>query len=303
MHDAYGDHMTTPPNRPRATPLERRIEVAPGVGLQIEHYQGDPSAVPFVLVHGLASNLRLWDGVAEQLHARGHAVIAVDQRGHGRSDAPEAGYDLDTAVDDLLALLDGVGLSRPVLAGQSWGGNVVLELGWRRADAVRGIACVDGGVIELTDWFPSWDACLTALTPPKLDHLTLAELEARIRAQNPDFPDRAIAAYLHCFRARPDSTIEPRLQRARHLTIVRSLWEHRPSTRWSTLKAPALLLLADTGDPARTAAKRRAEATALASGASVRSTWFTPGHHDLHLQFPERVADILAGAVQNGFFR
>src|SRR5438034_6637530 len=162
-------------------PVERRVEVAPGVFLHAEQRAGERAAAPFVLVHGLASNVRLWDGVAEHLHALGHTVIAIDQRGHGRSDAPASGYDLDTAVADLLALIGALELERPVLAGQSWGGNVVLELAWRHPEAVRGIACVDGGVIELSQSYPSWEECLAKLTPPSLDHLTMAELEARIR--------------------------------------------------------------------------------------------------------------------------
>jgi pimeloyl-ACP methyl ester carboxylesterase len=294
--------MSQPTPRPATEPIERRVEVAPGVSLHVEQRLGRPGAVPFVLVHGLASNARLWDGVAERLHALGHTVFAIDQRGHGRADAPAAGYDLETAVADLLALIMALGSERPVLAGQSWGGNVVLELGWRHPNVVRGIACVDGGVIELADWFPTWEDCLTAMTPPRLDHLTLAELEARMKAQLPHFSERAIGAYLHCFRTRPDGTIEPRLQRDRHLAIVRSLWENRPSVRWPTLKAPTLLLLADSGDSKRTDAKRRAETDALAKAANVRSVWFSPGHHDLHLEFPERVADILDGAVRDGFF-
>ncbi|HXL46038.1 MAG TPA: alpha/beta hydrolase [Candidatus Binatia bacterium] len=294
--------MTKPVSSFAATPLERRIVVAPGVALHVEQRIGARGAAPFVLVHGLASNARLWDGVAEHLHAAGHTAIAIDQRGHGRSDAPEAGYDLDTAIADLLALIGALELERPVLVGQSWGGTVVLELAWRRPDAVRGIACVDGGVVDLAQSYPVWEDCLAKLTPPALDHLTLAELESRIRKGVPHFPDRAIAAYLHCFRTRADGTVEARLARSRHLTILRSLWEHRPSTRWASLKTPTLLLLADAGDAARTTAKRRAEAVALAAGGKLRSTWFSPGHHDLHLEFPERVGDLLAGAVREGFF-
>jgi len=290
------------PTRPSEGPVERRVQVAPDVALHVEERLGRPDAAPFVLVHGLASNVRLWDGVAERLHGLGHTVYAIDQRGHGRADAPAAGYDLATAVADLLALIGTLGLKRPVVAGQSWGGNVVLELGWRHPDVVRGIACVDGGVIELADWFPTWEDCLTAMTPPRLDHLTLAELEDRMKAQLPHFSARAIQAYLHCFRTKPDGTIEPRLQRDRHLAIVRSLWENRPSVRWPTLRTPTLLLLADSGEPRRTEAKRRAETDALGKAAKVRSVWFSPGHHDLHLEFPERVADILDGAVRDGFF-
>ena len=289
-------------NASTVSPLERQVVVAPDVALHVEVRSGDATAAPVVLVHGLASNLRLWDGVAEHLHAAGHTVVAIDQRGHGRSDAPDAGYDLETAVADLLALIETLGLERPLVVGQSWGGTVVLELGWRHPATVRGIACVDGGVTELSRSYPVWDDCLANLTPPTLTHLTRAELEARIRAGVPHFSDRAIAAYLHCFRELPDGKIEPRLARNRHLLILRALWEYRPSTRWATLKVPTLLLLAGSGDEARMEIKRRAEAAALGAGGKVRSVWFTPGHHDLHLESPERVADLLLQGLRDGFF-
>ncbi len=183
-----------------------RVPVAPGVALYAERRDGDPAAVPFVLVHGLASNLRLWDGVAEDLHARGHTVVALDQRGHGRSDAPDAAYGIDLAVADLQAVVEALGLSRPVIAGQSWGGNVVLEYGWRMPRTVRGIVCVDGGIIELADWFDTWEMCLAALTPPDLRYLTRDELESRMRTWSPDLPepgDRRGARVLPGQRGRP----------------------------------------------------------------------------------------------------
>jgi pimeloyl-ACP methyl ester carboxylesterase len=280
----------------------KRLEVASDVALYVERRDGDPARAPFVLVHGLASNLRLWDGVAEALHARGHTVVALDQRGHGRSDAPDGAYDLDTAVADLAALVGALDLERPVLVGQSWGGNVVLELGWRQPAAARGVACVDGGIIELAEWFPSWPACLAALTPPALDGLSPAELEGRMRAAHPDLPDRAIAAGLANFRVRADGRVEPRLARPRHLQILRSLWEHRPSTRFSTLTVPTLLILADTGDPASTGAKRRAAEGARRAASQLRVHWIAPAHHDVHAQFPDRVAGLLEASVGEGFF-
>jgi pimeloyl-ACP methyl ester carboxylesterase len=279
-----------------------RIPVAPDVALYAERRDGDAAAVPFVLVHGLASNLRLWDGVAEDLHARGHTVVALDQRGHGRSDAPDAAYGLDLAVADLQTAVETLGLSRPVIAGQSWGGNVVLEYGWRSPRAVRGIVCVDGGIIELADWFDTWEQCLAALTPPDLRHLTRAELESRMRTWSPELPDRAIAAALECFRVTADGRVEPHLARHRHLQIVRSLWEHRPSTRFPTLEAPTLLVLASTGDAGRTARKKRAEAVALAAAPRLRSHWFVPAHHDVHSQYPDRVAELFSAHVRDGFF-
>jgi len=45
-------------------------------------------------LHGLASNARWWDLVAGRL-APEHRVVAVDLRGHGRSDRPDTGYGVD----------------------------------------------------------------------------------------------------------------------------------------------------------------------------------------------------------------
>ena len=67
----------------------------------------------------------------------GHRVVTVDQRGHGRSSKPDDGYDVATCADDLALLIDVLDLDRPAVGGQSWGGNVVLELGHRHPDARR----------------------------------------------------------------------------------------------------------------------------------------------------------------------
>jgi pimeloyl-ACP methyl ester carboxylesterase len=101
------------------------------------------------------------------LAVQGFASVAMDQRGHGLSDMPDGGYDFDTLTEDLLAVIDRLGLDRPVVVGQSWGGNVVLELAARRADTIRGIVCVDGGWLDLGRQFADWDACRSALAPPR----------------------------------------------------------------------------------------------------------------------------------------
>ena len=72
--------MTEPKGSSAAKVVERRIVVAPGVELYVECGSAIERRA-FVLVHGLASNARLWDGVAEHLHG-GHRVV-IDQRGHG----------------------------------------------------------------------------------------------------------------------------------------------------------------------------------------------------------------------------
>ncbi|MFO1294259.1 MAG: alpha/beta hydrolase [Rubrivivax sp.] len=52
-------------------------------------------------------------------------VVYVDQRGHGRSDRrPSSEWNLDTFADDVVRLCDALGITQPVVLGQSWGGFV-----------------------------------------------------------------------------------------------------------------------------------------------------------------------------------
>ncbi len=111
-----------------------RVEVAPGVQLSVRCSPPGP-AVPFLLVHGLSSNARLWDAVAAVLADAGHPSYAVDLRSHGESDSPPDGYDTATAAADLAVVCRRLDLDRPVVAGQSWGGNVVVRLAARASRA------------------------------------------------------------------------------------------------------------------------------------------------------------------------
>src|SRR5215208_7854607 len=127
---------------------------APGVHLKVRRSVGHQSVGPqpgrpFVLVHGLSSNARLWDAVARVLFAAGHDVYAVDLRSHGQSDGAAEGHDTATAASDVAAVIATLGLSAAVVAGQSWGGNVVARLAARHPDRVAALALVDGGWIDL----------------------------------------------------------------------------------------------------------------------------------------------------------
>ena len=282
-----------------APPPARRVPVADGVSLAVREWPGD--GVPFVLVHGLSSNARLWDGVAARLTELGHAVTAVDQRGHGLSDKPDGGYDFTTITDDLAAVVAAAGYDRPVLAGQSWGGNVVLEYAWRFGDQVRGVAGIDGGTIEFGDRFATWDDVRAALSPPPLSGRRFDEMEAMFRRMHPDWPDAGIAGTMANFERRPGGTVAPWLTLDRHLQILRGLWEHRPSARYPDIKVPVLLLSADGGPGEMAAAKRAGVEAAARALARVRVEWMQ-GDHDLHAQHPVAVADLLHNLVEEGFF-
>ncbi len=288
----------------------QRVPVADGVELAVDLWQpatgvtspavelvagaaeATPPPAPFVLVHGLASNARLWDGVAACLVASDRPAVTVDLRGHGRSSKPDGPYDVATVADDLASVISTLGLERPVAAGQSWGGNVVLELAARHPDLVSAIVCVDGGWLEPSRAFPDWEACRRTLAPPRLAGRHLSEIEGYIRSAHPDWPETGIQGTLANFEVRPDGTVAPWLTYERHLAILRGLWEHHPSERYAAVRAPVLLVPARGGDPDWAERKRREVEAALAALPDARARWFV-GDHDIHAQHPAELADVM----------
>ncbi len=82
---------------------EYRVDT-PRLALSVRDHAGGEPAI--LALHGLASNARWWDLVADRL-VPAHRVIAVDLPGHGLSDRPDTGYDFDTVSADLEGLLAG----------------------------------------------------------------------------------------------------------------------------------------------------------------------------------------------------
>jgi pimeloyl-ACP methyl ester carboxylesterase len=277
---------------------ELRVAVAPGVELRVLAEGLGQSGIPFVLVHGLASNARMWDGVAAQLAAAGHPVVSVDQRGHGQSGKPDDGYDFATIVNDLVMLIGELGFHRPVVVGQSWGGNVVLELAATHPELAGAVVAVDGGFIELRTRFDNWDDCKAVLTPPQLIGTPAASMERWMRDGNADWPETGIVGSLANFEVRADGTIAPWLTLDRHLAILEALYLHEPSTRYAHITVPTLLVPADSGDVAWTNDKRIAVDDAIALLPNGRAHWFSPAHHDIHAQHPVRLAEVLAEFAQ-----
>lgn len=265
----------------------RRLPVAEGVSLHAQVWgDGDRDAgrAPFLLVHGLSSNCRTFEAVGDHLYAAGHPVASLDLRGHGRSDKPDAGYDFATLTSDLLTAIVALGLERPVVVGQSTGGNLAVELACRASERVAGVVGIDGGIIDLQRRWPRWADCEAALAPPSFVGATRAEFERMIRRHHPDWSDWAIDVTAANCEVLPDGTIRPWLARDRHMQILRALWEHRPLDLLP-LDVPTMLLFAQQEEADR----------ARALDHDLRVEWLA-GDHDLHVQHPDQVAELLLHA-------
>ncbi len=98
-----------------------------------QHGQGPP----VVLIHGLAGDCRAWNPQIERLQT-GYRVIAFDNRGAGRSSAPDYPYTTRLFADDTVGLLDALGITEPAhVIGRSMGGAIAQEIALAYPDRVR----------------------------------------------------------------------------------------------------------------------------------------------------------------------
>jgi pimeloyl-ACP methyl ester carboxylesterase len=275
----------------------RRLSCKTPDGIELSVLAGGDGGdlAPVLLVHGLSSNARLWDGVGGELAILGHPVAAVDQRGHGSSGKPSSGYDFATLTDDLLAVMDQLGWrgALPYAVGQSWGGNVVLELAARQGHGLRGAVLVDGGTIELSARFADWPTCEAAMAPPPIAGTPVEEFERMIRMQHPDWPEAGIQATLANVEVLGDGTIRPWLSRDNHLKILREMWDQRPSDLYPMVAVPVLMLMAEDPTNQRWMSGKREGVERAGALLPESETRWIVGDHDLHAQHPGLVASLV----------
>ncbi|MEM8925167.1 MAG: alpha/beta hydrolase [Actinomycetota bacterium] len=122
--------------RPVRLPVGDRRPVALPDGAVIDTVAiGDGPTV--VLVHGLTASKRDWGPIAPALLDAGYRVLAVDQRGHGRSTTGTAGYGSTQLAADLDVVLAELDVSAAALVGHSMGGMTAMAYAVHHVDAFR----------------------------------------------------------------------------------------------------------------------------------------------------------------------
>lgn len=101
-----------------------------------------PGATPFVFLHGTGCDVSDWNGVTAALCAGG-PLVRVDFRGHGASDVPGDSFGLSDLADDVILLVNELGLQDVVLVGHSLGGMAALAIA-SRAPWVKALVLLEG---------------------------------------------------------------------------------------------------------------------------------------------------------------
>ncbi len=175
---------------------------------------GESGAV-VVLVHGITASHVQWRAVARRLVEREDlCLLAPDLRGRGRSAALPPPQEIDTHVEDLLALLDHVGARRAVLVGHSMGAYVVARAASEHPDRAAAVVLIDGGLPMPVPPSVDVDAVLLAVLGPALERLrrTFASVEEYVAfwQAHPAFRgrwDEDLEAYVRYDLAGPDGAL------------------------------------------------------------------------------------------------
>jgi pimeloyl-ACP methyl ester carboxylesterase len=114
--------------------------------IRMAYYETGPRrGVPIILCHGFPELAFSWRHQLKALGEAGRWTIAPDQRGYGLTDrpGPVESYDIEHLTDDLVGLLDHLGVEKAIFCGHDWGGAVVWQMGLRHPDRVAGVIGVN----------------------------------------------------------------------------------------------------------------------------------------------------------------
>ncbi len=115
------------------------------------HYQQVGEGPDVVMVHGITGNLAVWHLHIVPALCESFRVLTYDLRGHGYSGTPATGYSADDMADDLLELLDGLGLERPAVVGHSYGADIALYFAARHPDRVTQVVAIEPALPALEE--------------------------------------------------------------------------------------------------------------------------------------------------------
>ena len=147
----------------------------------------DGAGGPWVLLsHGLATDLTMWDELADALKGR-YRVLRYDARGHGGSAAPEGDYALDQLVADAAGILDALAVAQAHFCGLSMGGMVGLGLMLDHPARIKSAVIADSRHTTTPEFTKAWldriemvrQGGIAAIVPSTVERWSSAGLAAR----------------------------------------------------------------------------------------------------------------------------
>ena len=230
-----------------------------------------------LLLHGLAGTAREWDETASWL-VETHRVVALDQRGHGRSERAPADVSRDAFAGDAVAAIEELELAPAVLIGQSLGGHTAFLVAAKRPDLVRALVIAEASPAEADPAAARHVAELLSSWP-----VPFPTREAALEFFGGETPRaRAWANNLEEREGGLNRAFEVDVMEAALAAAGDSYW-----SEWAAISAPCLVVRGESGDLSA------AEAELMLHDQPSASLTAVPGGHDVHLDAPEAWRDAV----------
>lgn len=276
-----------------ATGRMKTHTVGGGGGLQLHVREwGKADGPPILFIHGWSQNHLCWDKQYQSALRDEFRLVACDLRGHGMSEAPpEAEHYTDGKLwaDDLAAIIEQLGLERPVLVGWSYGAFVICD--YLRAYGQDRIAAVNfiGGGVKLGQ-----AAFGTLIGPGFLDHFADATAD--------DLPTsiRGMRGLVKAFAAEPLAAEDVETLLGGSMVVaprIRANLAAREIDDDDILRALTVPLLVTQGRADTIALPAMAEHI-LAICPAAEASWYEGAAHVPHLEEPERFNRELAALTR-----
>lgn len=188
------------PHKASLVTVEHRVQ------LEVLDWGGSGPAI--VLLAGLGATAHQYDDLAPALTARYH-VVGLTRRGHRGSSAPPGGYGFARLAEDVLRVIDAVGVNNPIVIGHSFAGEEMHVLGSRHATKIRGLVYVDaafdrGNHTDSGTYGAAARTVPAAPGPQPGDLASFTALRAYLEKHGADWPE----AYMRTrYRTNPDGSV------------------------------------------------------------------------------------------------
>jgi pimeloyl-ACP methyl ester carboxylesterase len=249
-------------------------------GITLHYYRtGNGSLPPMVLIHGYTDNGLCWTDLARAFEKK-YDIIMIDLRGHGLSDAPATGYDINDNVADTVGLIKSLKLEHPIIIGHSLGGSITAVVAAQYPDIPRKAVLIDPPGLLKPMFETSDDVNRARIRFKKdLDYVKSLNREQLIKEAGRRHPAISPAA-----RERwADSKMQIKPQILDSVMTIPPLKPYLPK-----ITVPTLILKADANDTIR-----KMEIDAVSAYPNIKIVHIKGAGHLVHLERPEESLAVL----------
>ena len=250
---------------------------------------------PLLALHGLSSSAHWYDKCMPFLTPY-FQCIAPDQRAHGLTTQPDGGYDWETLGEDLIRLLDHLGIEKTAVLGHSWGASVAGHLTVRHPERVTALVLIDGGVQRPRNTDVQWEDFRLRLRQRDIYGPVDNYLDVHKQEHAAVWDNELEHMLLSMPEQLGNNEVREYLSPSSHEQVIWNMFSDPLSSVYERIRVPTLIVSAEGNTEMSRSylpMKQQGVADALERIADSRSIWISEAPHDISFYQPKALATSL----------